>query len=303
MAVILKKRSKTLLIDADSLLYEACSVNEIAYEFGAGNRVVEANFDGAIASLNRSIQNILDATKCKNYLMYITGKHNFRYDLLPSYKHNRADALKPILLEKLKEYALGSFACKMTTKIEADDACSIHLSKDPKNHILAHIDKDLNQVEGLHYNWRKDSFYELSYVEGQRAFYEQVLSGDSTDGYIGCPNIGAIRAKEIIDGYIGVLAYEHRFSKGARKGESELRWADIACDDIWDAIISQYLKGHYKLGSILDYKDIDKAQKLALIQARVARMLRWDEFKGGKVILWSYKPLKIDLKSIKAYKG
>lgn len=41
-----------------------------------------------------------------------------------------------------------------------------------------------------------------------------------------------------------------------------------------------------------------KAIKEALTQARVARMLRVDEFKGGKPILWNYKPLNIDLKKL-----
>ena len=35
----------------------------------------------------------------------------------------------------------------------------------------------------------------------------------------------------------------------------------------------------------------------AIVQARVARMLRVDEFKGGKPILWSYEPLNIDLRN------
>ncbi len=47
-------------------------------------------------------------------------------------------------------------------------------------------------------------------------------------------------------------------------------------------------------GNIDDY--FMNANDDAIIQARVARMLRVDEFKGGKPILWNYKPLDIDLK-------
>lgn len=298
MARTLKKRNKTLVIDADSLLYEAASVNEIVYEFGE-HSVTQTNLQGAKDDFDKSIEALLDACKCSKFLMYITGERNFRYGVLPSYKHNRKGVKRPELLPALKEYALSKYPCKMTSKIEADDACTIHLSADPVNNLLAHIDKDLNQVEGLHYNWRKDSFYELSYAEGQRAFYEQVLSGDSTDGYSGCAGIGKQRAKEILDGYVGVEPFEYVFTRGARKGECEWRWNEVEMKDIWEAIVSQYRKAMSKEAS--GPLNIEFCESNALIQARVARMLRHDEFKDGEPVLWSYKPLKIDLRGVKAF--
>lgn len=301
MAQTLKQRNKTLIIDADSLLYEAASVNQVVYDFGEGGSTVETDLEGAKEGLKRSLEAILDETKCTNYLMYITGEYNFRYDVLPSYKHNRAGVAKPLLLPELKQHALKAFPCRMTTKIEADDACSIHVSADPKNTILAHIDKDLNQVEGMHYNWRSKEFYELSYAEGQRAFYEQVLSGDSTDGYRGCPNVGKQRAKDIIDGYLTLRPYEYVFKRGARAGETEIRWECEPDRDIWVSIVSWYLKGHFQEGHIKDAHDYFLARKKAIQQARVARMLRHDEFKGGRVKLWEYKPIKIDLRNVKSY--
>nr|DAU39290.1 MAG TPA: Exodeoxyribonuclease [Caudoviricetes sp.] len=284
---LLKKRDKTLIVDADSLLYEAASVNESAFNFSEDNRAVVLDEEGARKSLDEAIEKLKDNTKCSKTQLYLTGATNFRYDILPTYKHNRKDLPKPQLLPMLKEYAVAKHGAKITTKIEADDACSIHLSSDPINNILAHIDKDLNQVEGEHYNWRKDLTYELSYVQGQRVFYTQVLTGDSTDGYSGCKGIGKVKAEEILDEY---LKWQISLEDGKTIQKS------LPCDDIWEAIISWYIKSYYKEteGNPDTYKA--KALKEALTQARVARMLRVDEFKGGKPILWNYKPLNIDLK-------
>ena len=284
---LLKKRDKTLIVDADSLLYEAASVNESAFSFSEDNRAVVLDEEGARKSLDEAIEKLKDNTKCSKTQLYLTGATNFRYDVLPTYKHNRKDLPKPQLLPMLKEYAVTKYGAKITTKIEADDACSIHLSNDPINNVLAHIDKDLNQVEGEHYNWRKDLSYELSYAQGQRVFYTQVLTGDSTDGYSGCKGIGKVKAEEILDDY---LKWQISLEDGKTIQKS------LPCDDVWEAIISWYIKPYYK--EMEDNPDTYKAKALkeALTQARVARMLRVDEFKGGKPTLWNYKPLNIDLK-------
>ncbi|QPH88705.1 hypothetical protein [Campylobacter concisus] len=284
---LLKKRDKTLIVDADSLLYEAASVNESTFNFSEDNQAVVLDEEGAKKSLDEAIEKLKDSIRCSKTQLYLTGATNFRYDILPTYKHNRKDLPKPRLLPMLKVYAVDKYGAKITTKIEADDACSIHLSNDPLNNILAHIDKDLNQVEGEHYNWRKDLRYELNYAQGQRVFYTQVLTGDSTDGYGGCKGIGKVKAEEILDEY---LKWQISLEDDKTIQKS------LPCDDIWEAIISWYIKSYYKEmeGNPDTYKT--KAIKEALTQARVARMLRVDEFKGGKPILWNYKPLNIDLK-------
>jgi DNA polymerase-1 len=88
----------------------------------------------------------------------------------------------------------------------------------------------------------------------------QVLTGDTCDGYSGCPGIGKKKAEKIlneaIDSYSGDFVTKEEF--------------------IWSFIIPAYLsKG-------LSEED-------ALTQARVARILRKDDydFKKGEVKLWS----------------
>lgn len=291
-----KKIKKICLIDADSLLYESASVNQVVFAFSDEDKVIEVDEEGAKEHLDSSIEKIVKATGCTDYLMYITGPTNFRYDVLPTYKHNRKNVERPVLLDMLKEHVLSKHPCKMTSKVEADDACTITYSKNPSKYVLAHIDKDLNQVEGTHYNWRDDLLYEVTKEEALRMFFRQVLIGDSTDGYSGCPLVGVEKAEVILNKYMGVIPVEHVFKSGPRKGQVEIRWQDKPMDDLWDAIVSQYLKAHFRKGTLTDPKDYKGAEELALQQARVARMLRADEFINGEVILWSYKPLDIDLR-------
>lgn len=291
-----RSSNKICLIDADSLLYESASVHQNVFEFSEEDKVIEVDEEGAKEHLDKNIEKIREATGCKTYEMFITGPTNFRYEVLPTYKYNRKDIERPILLSTLKEYVLEKHPCKITSKVEADDACTITMSKNPSRYILAHIDKDLNQVEGLHYNWRDDRLYEVTKLEGLRAFFKQTLTGDSTDGYSGCPMIGPEKADVIIDNYMGVTPIEHTFKSGPRKGEVEIRWTDKPMDDLWEAIVSQYLKAYFKKGVLTDYTDYKGAEELALQQARVARMLRAGEYVKGEVILWTYKPLKIDLR-------
>lgn len=309
-----KKKPKLIaIVDADSLLYESASTFETVYDFGPDNQVVEIDEDGAKKHLDRTIKKIVKAMGCTEYKLFVTGPTNFRYDVLPTYKHNRSKTQKPVMVDMLKDYVLENHPCTKTSKIEADDACTILMSRHKGKYILGHIDKDLNQVEGLHYNWRTDETYEITYEEGQRFFYKQILQGDSTDGYGGCHLIGGEKADDILngiqrkgkgeeqyivqnDGYVGCEAYEHTLKSGKRKGETEVRWNVVWMDDVWDAIVSHYLKANFNNGTLESHTDVEGAEKLALVQARVARMLRAEEWIDNEVKLWEYSPTDIDLR-------
>jgi 5'-3' exonuclease len=63
---------------------------------------------------------------------------------------------------------------------------------------MVHIDKDLNQFRGWHYNYRKKEKYYVSEFEGLTAFYTQILTGDRIDNIIGLKGIGPVKAKRIL---------------------------------------------------------------------------------------------------------
>ena len=63
-------------------------------------------------------------------------------------------------------------------KGEADDQVTIEYLEDPANRCIVSIDKDLDQIPGNHYNYRKDLFYEVSEAEAAYNFWVPVLTGD-----------------------------------------------------------------------------------------------------------------------------
>src|SRR5690606_15306825 len=97
---------------------------------------------------------------------------------------------------------------------------------------------------------------EVSEEEADRYFYMQVLTGDPTDGYSGCPGIGPKRAERLLDG--------------------------VGLEDMWSVIVETY-----------EAKGLTEED--ALQQARVARILRKNDydFKNKSPMLWA--PFKLEL--------
>ena len=120
----------------------------------------------------------------------------------------------------------------------------------------------IKELPAQHYHFTKDELFTVSSHEANINHMMQTLTGDATDGYKGCPAIGAITAKKILDQVINVGT----------------PWAseDTLSELMWEAVVATYAKAG--LG-----------EEEALVQARVARILRHGEFafKQGKVHLWS----------------
>ena len=96
----------------------------------------------------------------------------------------------------------------------------------------------------------------------------QTLTGDATDGYKGCPSVGAVGAKKILDDALALAK--------SNDHEKFNNWY------MWIAVVKAFEKAG--LG-----------EEEALVQARVARILRTPEYdhKKRKVKLWSPPKMKI----------
>lgn len=250
-----------LLLDADILVYQAACKNQEDYNWGDGIESHEADLEAAKVTLDNDLARYLKATKCTECLLALSSSPNFRYDVLPTYKHNRKASPKPILRDSLQEYVINTYPTKRKPTLEGDDILGIMATISPNKYIIATIDKDMKQIAGKHYNWNTEQIYAVTEREGDRWFYTQVLTGDPGDGYSGCPGIGKARAEKIIQ------AVDEDSSLWA----TDRQW-HVA---IWRAIVKQYmLKGLH--------------EEDALQQARVARILRASDydFKKNQVKLW-----------------
>ena len=182
----------------------------------------------------------------------------FRRQLFPEYKANRKGKPKPIGFKALKNELMQEDTAFMFEQIEADDLLAIFATMpeamdDPV--VIASGDKDLMQIPGTHV-WLDQVVTEQSDEAAERFTYQQILTGDATDGVPGCPGIGPVTAERIVAEF------------------------DLAQPlDCWQEIVRTY----EKKGKVVN------PSKVATQQARLMRLLRYGDydFNTHKVNLWN----------------
>jgi DNA polymerase-1 len=108
----------------------------------------------------------------------------------------------------------------------------------------------MKTIPGAHYNYGKQESYTVTEDEANWYHLMQALTGDTTDGYPGCPGIGKVTAERVLIGEHG--------------------------GPLWPRVVEQYVK-----------KGL--SEEVALMNARVARILRHTDydFKKKEVVLWT----------------
>jgi DNA polymerase-1 len=240
-----------LLVDADILVFRMCHAHEKSIDWGDGVQSVQMEPHIAKSRLANMIRKYARVNECESVTMCFTSRKNFRYNVYPEYKANRVFERKqlfPILLEWME----GRYNCLRMDYLEADDVMGVMATKEPGQHVVATIDKDLDQIPGLHYNWNHDKKYEINRTKADRLFYTQIMAGDPTDNYYGIKGVGPKTAHKLLD--------------ATPKRER------------WNAILKLFKKKGY-------------TEEYALQMARVARICRAEDynFNTGEPILWTPK--------------
>ena len=146
-----------------------------------------------------------EKTGCDKFVGFLTdGRKNFRYKAAKTrpYKGNRKGKPRPKFLDEMKQHLVEHFGFIMDPNLEADDLCLMYankLSKEGTAWIISSPDKDLRQLPGWFYNYRKDSFEKISKEQAEYNFYSSMLEGDSSDNIQGIPKVGAKTAIKILD--------------------------------------------------------------------------------------------------------
>lgn len=189
---------KLCIVDADSIIYK------VSY--------TDKELNDCIDLMHGYINRIKNKCNCDYYIFTVEGKGNFRLKYDPHYKSHRPTE-KPMYFQDLKNVLIVEYEALISVNIETDDYCSLLMEQCKHlNPILAHIDKDLNQIQGMHYNYGKDTFFEIDEKLSYYWLAFQLLTGDSVDSKItGIKNIGKVKANAILDNvenykdYIGVV--------------------------------------------------------------------------------------------------
>jgi len=267
-----------LLADSDMLLMRCNMANQQEFELEDEqvHRVTDTRAAREMYWYFIDMWRDLGAVPKENVYHCFTESSGFRRRIWPHYKAQRKLTLKPVGYKKLKAEILNEDNAFCYKEIEADDLISIFagvLDKagDNESTFIASQDKDLWQIPGIHvwvdetppkdlrFNWGTYNSSQLA----ERFTWEQYLSGDAgTDNIPGCPGIGPKTAEKIVGGF--------DLSKPV---------------DCWHAVVSAYEKGLAKNGA----PEVQDIHQYALLQARLTRLLRRDEynFSRSKVTLWN----------------
>lgn len=249
----------TLLIDADVVAYQAASSVEVATHWGEGYWTWHCDENEVKAVVRDQIDRYMDELHGDAYKLCLTDSEgNFRFGVLPTYKGNRANVKKPLVLKAIKQWMIDDLGAYFRPGLEGDDCMGILATvKGKDDRIIVSIDKDMKTIPGLFYRDVADAHVvEISEAEADYWHLYQTLTGDTTDGYSGCPGVGPKKAEAIL---------------GDWRSASE----DTDFPRMWDAVVKAYEKAGL-------------SENEALVQARVARILRATDydFKKKEPILW-----------------
>jgi len=191
-----------LLVDADIVAYKIAAVSETPIRWENEVWTLHSDETECQRLIVDYFDRLKEETQCTKIISAFSDKLNFRNEILPSYKENRKSQRKPLTLKFCKDYIYKNYNGYSKPKLEADDVLGILATTKilPGNKIICSEDKDLNQVEGLHYNPAHREFYKISKKQAEHNFYLQILVGDQSDNYKGCPTFGIVKAEKTLAG-------------------------------------------------------------------------------------------------------
>ncbi|WP_428743179.1 hypothetical protein [Tenacibaculum sp.] len=203
---------KVALIDADSIIHI------VAYSYVVPNESVafldteedkeaarlemynSMNSEAVLAHIDSFLNDIIVQTESTHYLGFLgarEGSNTFRHKAAKTkpYKGQRGKTphwtkyWKPIMVEHM----MNKWGFIELFNIEADDAvamCATHFKTGGIDYCVCSPDKDLKQIPGKIYDYKKQEHHFITDEDSIRILYSQCLVGDSTDNIGGCPKVG-----------------------------------------------------------------------------------------------------------------
>lgn len=188
----------TLLIDGDMLLYSAAVACEYAAEWDDNFWTLCGNLSEAKALVEQRVQQLemRFGFEGEPIIALSDPKDNFRKALDPTYKAGRGR--KPLIYWQLREWLVEAYTTLERPTLEADDVMGI-LATSPKTKrpvVIVSDDKDMLTIPAT--LWRADELIHTDEATADRMWLMQTLTGDTTDGYPGCPGIGIVGAAKLL---------------------------------------------------------------------------------------------------------
>ena len=226
-----------LLIDGDMVCFRACASVEHEIEWGNDIWTLHVDLNEAKERfetiMDTIIEDALDAHKYNGDFMVtfcFSDYMNFRRRILPTYKSNRVGKRKPVGYKALVSWVKDTYNTTTKPTLEADDCMGILATKPTyrDNCIIISGDKDLLCIPGYHWNFLRKEYSYSSEADAMRHFYMQTLMGDAVDGYSGCPKVGKVTAKRILDKDCSWDAVKEAYEKAGLSEDVALTQARVA---------------------------------------------------------------------------
>jgi DNA polymerase-1 len=230
-----------LLIDADGILYKSVAAAEYEADWGDGIFVASTNINQAKDMFLSQIEALKRELGNGQIVMVLSGRGNFRKDLDPSYKSNRVSR-KPLGFVAMTEWLSDTFTDVVSQDgIEADDYLGILATKPGSpDSIIVSDDKDLKTIPGKLF--RLGELSTIDDDEAERYWLLQALTGDTADGYKGCPGVGTVKAEKTL------------LKPGSR-------WENVKREFLKAGLTEDYAVLQARLARILRYEDWDSVNK------------------------------------------
>lgn len=274
---------RTVLIDGDITVYKIAMTAEKPIKWDDDLWTLHAHEQPAVAALHEEVERIREACEATHVIIALTDTVNFRKSILPTYKSNRNDKRKPMLIPALRQVMIDEYNAYIRPGLEGDDILGI-LSTNKAivkgERLIWSLDKDMYTIPGLFCRALTEDgkavVTEVTEAEADRFHLYQTLIGDVVDGYSGCPGIGPVAANKILDDPWRLERYERVITRGKNKGQTQTVWEPVEQCTQWEAIVSQYERAGLN-------------EHVALQNARVARILRNSDYDFTKKepILWT----------------
>jgi hypothetical protein len=179
--------------------------------------------------------------------VYLSGEGNFRFDINPTYKMNRDGVRRPEHLKACRDYLVKNHGAVHVDGMETDDMLTIRateLNAEGLPWVIASGDKDLKQMPGMHYDWGRDFFGEVTPEEARELLWGQVVIGDKTDNIHSPEGIGPAKAKALF---------------------KDVDWSSVEDEELFEMVTSLYCEYLGKEGkkkkkegikAVIDFTDV-----------------------------------------------
>lgn len=201
----------TALIDADSIMYI------LAY-----NHREHTDVKVVTDACDDFAHTILTMVRADDYIGTFSAESNFRYKVYRYAKYKGERPEKPEWFKFwepiIKQHFIDKWKFVVPEDLEADDIVCALAENNEGNCIICSPDKDMKQIIGLHYDYKKTDAVPMivDSVQANYFFWLQMLTGDGTDNIKGVPGLGEVKAKKILDAvddpvlYLSTVVGEYR---------------------------------------------------------------------------------------------